>query len=78
MCASTSGKGKPANAQALAERFASWCRGENTSRQLKLASLPLLARGVSVLGSQFEANTQTLERGREVLHVLQRTARLRQ
>jgi chromosome segregation ATPase len=60
--ASTSGKGKPANAQALAERFASWCRGENTARQLKLASLPLLARGVSVLGSQFEANTQTLER----------------
>ena len=42
--------------------MASWCCGENTGRQLHLASLPLLARGVSVLGSQFEANAKALQR----------------
>merc|ERR1711871_1214892 len=56
------GKGQSPNAQALAERLASWCCGKNTGRQLKLASLPLLGRGMSILGSQFEANAQALKR----------------
>ena len=62
-----------ANAQALAERFASWCCVKNTSRQLRQASLPLLARGINILGSQFEANSVALQRTLREKEVIQRS-----